>query len=166
MLKTIILIFVCVYVVSKGIIDFINYVKVKDAVCNYRLFMIESGQYEECDIDYCNIRSQVIMLLCFWDWGYKHYLPKAKYEKIKPYINTWRKNMKKEQIKYIIREVGCPKNIFYNSQDAADFLTGMADNSMVDTDWLYDALVARLERMNPSETIESGIVIIERVDGE
>ena len=71
--------------------------------------------------------------------------------------------MLKYDVKYIIREVGCPKNIFYNSQDAADFLTDMADNSMVDTDWLYDALVARLERMNPGEIIESGIIIIECV---
>lgn len=64
-----------------------NHKIILDAIYDYRIDMIVSGNYEKRNlVDYRDMETYNSTLFRFWDWGYTRILPKDKFELIKPYI--------------------------------------------------------------------------------
>lgn len=59
---------------------------ISDAIFRYHIDCIEHHIYEY-EVGYDDMRGYVKTILRFWDWGYKHILPRDKFEIVKPYIN-------------------------------------------------------------------------------
>lgn len=83
-------IFTCIVLILLGIVAmFKNIVtyhqcnRIAEAIHTYRRIHVDK---QHLSVDYSDMRSYLRVFFRFWDWGYKHILPKDKYEKIKKYI--------------------------------------------------------------------------------
>lgn len=75
------------YMIAKNEVTFRNHSIITNAVCTYRLDMLDKDQYEDCVVDFIDIEDYNTTLLRLWDWSYKRLLPPEKFEVIKPYIS-------------------------------------------------------------------------------
>lgn len=77
--------FVLILIITiKTEMTFKRHMKVIDAIAAYRSLSIFGGNKPKVEFD--DMYSYDYTLFCIWDWGYKHVLPKDKYELIKDYI--------------------------------------------------------------------------------
>lgn len=76
---------ICVFLLIKNNNAFKNTITINHAIYSY----ISDCIYKRTEptVDYSDMRSYDRTWLRFWDWGYKHILPKEKFKIIEPYIN-------------------------------------------------------------------------------
>jgi hypothetical protein len=74
----------CLVIIIKSEVTFRHNVKIINAICNYALYCIDNSM--EQLVDYDDMRSFDASMYRLFDWGYKHVLPKEKFEIIKPFI--------------------------------------------------------------------------------
>ena len=77
----------CLLAMCKNVNTYIQLSRIGDAIFRYRIDLVSRHIYES-EVEYDDARSYIKTFLRFWDWGYKHILPRDKFEIIKPYINT------------------------------------------------------------------------------
>lgn len=70
----------------KNVVTLHQFTKINNAIFCYNT-NLSTSSYWQNRIDYGCTKPYVVVLLKFWDWGYKHILPKDKYELVKNYIN-------------------------------------------------------------------------------
>lgn len=84
MLWLLVVLFVLILMTIKNEITFKRRMKVLNAITAYRSLSIFGGNKPKVEFD--DMYSYDYTFYCIWDWGYKHILPKNKYELIKDYI--------------------------------------------------------------------------------
>lgn len=61
--------------------------KISGAIYAYHMDMLYHDKYKEMDlVDYDDMKDYLKVLFNLFDWGYKHILPKDKFELIEKYI--------------------------------------------------------------------------------
>lgn len=90
--------FVLIYFLVKNFVTYYWGILIINAIF---LYHVSAESILEIDIrekivSYNDMKSYESTLFRFWDWGYKHMLPKEKYEIIKPYIKKV-KQMRKDK---------------------------------------------------------------------
>ena len=63
-----------------------NHVIITRAIFAYKMYCLKEDYKAQYDVNYEDMERYSRTLLRFWDWGYKHILPKDKFEIIKPFI--------------------------------------------------------------------------------
>lgn len=71
--------------------------------------------------------------------------------------------MTKHLCKYVITIGDGPRNHFYDPETAAEMLCAVAEDSIIDSDKLYNGLVAVLKNMKVGESKEMELIRIDCV---
>ena len=91
--------FVLIYFLVKNFVTYHWHKLITNAIFLYHVSVesILEIDIREKIVSYNDAESYDSTLFRFWDWGYKHILPKEKFEIIKPYIKK-AKRMRKDKM--------------------------------------------------------------------
>lgn len=78
----------CIIALIKNDNTYLNRIIIIEAICEYNISLITSGQNKYTPISYNDMEPRECTYKRWWDWGYENILPSDKFEIIKPYIKN------------------------------------------------------------------------------